>query len=229
MTDTIGSITKIPSIKMVYSFLSKWGVKGDTILDVGCGHGNASLLMQLMFPEKLLLSCDISEDTCKYVKYGESLRNVICCDATKLPLKDESVALIVCNQLIEHVENENGLVGDLHRVLKRGGHVVVTSVLRKRWGVAFYKNKKGQLMFGADHVREYRSRKQFVALFDPYFAIFETRLVPIPICPFAQIYYLLANLRLIKYNPQFARNPLLGKLSLPRPGVSHIGLIGRKE
>jgi len=45
----------------------------------------------------------------------------LCADGARLPLPNESVDAIVCNQVYEHIENQAGLVAEMHRVLKPGG------------------------------------------------------------------------------------------------------------
>ncbi len=48
-------------------------------------------------------------------------------DVQDIPLADESVDVIICNHLLEHVESENRALSELYRILKRGGWGVLLS------------------------------------------------------------------------------------------------------
>ncbi len=47
-------------------------------------------------------------------------------DAESIPLAGESVNSILCTELLEHVEDLEGVMSELHRVLKEGGILLVT-------------------------------------------------------------------------------------------------------
>ena len=46
----------------------------------------------------------------------------IICDLEKLPFKDESISLIVCNSVFEHLKNPNKVKQEVLRVLKPNGY-----------------------------------------------------------------------------------------------------------
>ncbi len=48
-----------------------------------------------------------------------------------LPLPDDSVDLVTCNAVIEHVERPDILLAESHRVLRPGGKLVVTTPSRQ--------------------------------------------------------------------------------------------------
>jgi SAM-dependent methyltransferase len=45
----------------------------------------------------------------------------VCGDGTQSPLRDESVDIVICNQVYEHVEDQPGLAHEIYRILKRDG------------------------------------------------------------------------------------------------------------
>jgi SAM-dependent methyltransferase len=61
------------------------------------------------------------------LKYGREIASPnlfpLCGDGARLPLPDESVDCIICNQVYEHIENQTGLVVEMHRVLKPDGFI----------------------------------------------------------------------------------------------------------
>ncbi len=48
-------------------------------------------------------------------------------DVQNIPLKDESFDVIICNHLLEHVEDDMKALGELHRIMRRGGWGIVLS------------------------------------------------------------------------------------------------------
>ena len=48
-------------------------------------------------------------------------------DIQQIPLADESFDVVICNHLMEHVEDDLRAMRELHRILKRGGWGVLLS------------------------------------------------------------------------------------------------------
>lgn len=42
-------------------------------------------------------------------------------DVQSIPLKDESIDVVICNHLLEHVEDDRRAMAELYRILKKGG------------------------------------------------------------------------------------------------------------
>ena len=88
--------------------------------------GASTCIMSRYFAEhfKTVLALDNDKVGLQYGKQMASPNLVpICGDGTRLPLPDESVDAIICNQVYEHIENQTGLVAEMHRVLKPTGCV----------------------------------------------------------------------------------------------------------
>ncbi len=82
-----------------------------TVLDLG--GGGQSYLQYMDIPEDASLkNFDIKE--------GEPYHSIDF-ETDALPLGDESVDMVLCFNLLEHIYNHNFLVGEIHRVLKEGG------------------------------------------------------------------------------------------------------------
>jgi len=45
----------------------------------------------------------------------------MCCDIENIPIKDDSVDVVISIAVLEHVENPEKVVGEIHRILKKGG------------------------------------------------------------------------------------------------------------
>jgi SAM-dependent methyltransferase len=96
-------------------------------------------------------------------------------DATHLPFADASFDLACALDVIEHVDDDRAALGELHRVLRPGGHLLATvPALRLLWG------RQDVL---AEHRRRYARREFAAAVQDNGFEItrlsyFNTLLFP---------------------------------------------------
>lgn len=92
------------------------------ILDVGCGTGiNLKYLQELGKAYGL----DISEDALKFSR-SRGLPSLICGSADKLPFKDGFFDQVLALDVIEHIDEDLSAVRELCRVLKPGGHLIIT-------------------------------------------------------------------------------------------------------
>lgn len=107
-------------IKVLQDF-SKEGLKELACLDIG----SSNCIMSRVFADyfKQITALDTDWVALKDAKQNENKENLslVCGDATSLPIKDKSVDVVICNQVYEHVENQLGLVKEIHRVLKDDG------------------------------------------------------------------------------------------------------------
>jgi len=101
------------------------------VLDVGVvGHtreamqGTEWLHGRLSQCAKQCVGVDVLEEEVAWLR-GRGM-NVICCDLSKAPL-ESLFDLIVCGELIEHVDAPGPLLKNLARMLKRDGRVVFTT------------------------------------------------------------------------------------------------------
>ena len=46
-------------------------------------------------------------------------------DVQQIPLEDESIDVVICNHILEHVEDDRKALRELHRILRKGGWGVV--------------------------------------------------------------------------------------------------------
>ena len=89
------------------------------ILDIGCGAGYLdSMLCQ---KSKLYIGIDFVDE--RKIRSFPFLRAT----TLKLPFKDNSFNIIICNHVIEHVHNPDKLLYEINRLLKRDGICYITS------------------------------------------------------------------------------------------------------
>jgi len=96
-----------------------------TVLDIGAGLGTDLLLVKSNNPTVVLNGVEF------YPPYQEILKskNIKVCslnvEKDKLPFNDESVDLIICNQVFEHLKEIWWVMSEISRVLKVNGQLIV--------------------------------------------------------------------------------------------------------
>ena len=93
----------------------------EPFLDIGCREG--ILLRQLNCKA---YGVDISEEAISFVHNG------IVADAEALPFPDESFNTVGAIHVIEHIPDMEKAISEIHRVLKKDGHVLVEIPLQKK-------------------------------------------------------------------------------------------------
>ena len=84
------------------------------VLDVGCGHQ----VYRDWFEAQPYIGVDVTRE--------DSSPNVVALGGA-LPFADESFDAVLCTQVLEHVPNPFELMSEVARVLRRGGHLVLTA------------------------------------------------------------------------------------------------------
>ncbi len=219
---------------MIEQFIDKLHNDPTVILDLGCGRGMTSFLLRKRFSRPLLLSLDTEESSLRYLVVNGINGDVVCANATMLPLRDTSIDLVVCDQVIEHVEKQHNLISELFRVSKPGSSVIVGSVMRKRFAISAYRGQNGKIALSYDHVREYSSKQEFASLFKDQFDIEEISAVPVWFPLFSTIFAILVKLRICADDPTPIRelstkHPWINRFKLPRPGFYFIYAVCRRN
>jgi len=120
-------------------------------------------------PEKHLSKIFISSDNIKYIqgdKYNYS-ENTLKLDIAHIPFPDNEFDVIICNHVLEHVQNDRLAMSELFRVLKHNGwailQVPVSLTLQKTYeDPNIISPKQREKAFGqSDHVRIY-SKKNYI-------------------------------------------------------------------
>jgi SAM-dependent methyltransferase len=90
-------------------------------LDVGCGDSPyQSLLLQAPFQISQLLGLDRLSDRCQHAP-----PDLVWSDG-RIPLPDASIDSALCTEVLEHCPNPSDVLQEVHRVLKPGGHLLIT-------------------------------------------------------------------------------------------------------
>ncbi|MCX6799397.1 MAG: class I SAM-dependent methyltransferase [Candidatus Diapherotrites archaeon] len=123
----------------------------DRLLDMGCGTGK--LLGKLRNRE--LYGCDISKKALSLVAKRAKTRRVNL--EKRLPYKSAFFDCVVLREVIEHIESRSHLMGEINRILKKGGRLIVTTPNRHSTVfIPYFVLKR----FAMQPVEEWLSRKQ---------------------------------------------------------------------
>ena len=94
------------------------------VLDVGTSAGtNLRMLRDLGFDD--VTGLDLSEDAIRFC-LDKGLGTVKQGDVTAMPFADESFALVIASDIIEHVDDDARALAEIARVLRPGGTVLIT-------------------------------------------------------------------------------------------------------
>lgn len=113
-------------LKVVYKILfNGTPLKGKKFLDVGCGLGFFASKAGKLGAD--VYGIDIGERLINISRKRYPKGKFSVASAARLPFKDNSFDLILCTEVIEHVNNQNKALSEIFRVLKKGGYLVLTT------------------------------------------------------------------------------------------------------
>jgi len=97
----------------------------DAVLDLGCGSGNLLTLLE----GSEITGVDLSDYLLTLAKnrvQGRPNIKILRENAEQLPFGDNSFDRVVCSEVLEHVQNPDRVLKEIHRVSKPGARIVIT-------------------------------------------------------------------------------------------------------
>jgi len=115
--------SRTQKFKKILSVLQDFnpGTQSLKCLDIGCSSGIITSLLGNHF--LMAIGIDIDQEALQYAKsHSASSRvNFWVSDSMTLPFKADTIEVIVCNQVYEHVPDANRMMTEIYRVLKKEG------------------------------------------------------------------------------------------------------------
>jgi ubiquinone/menaquinone biosynthesis C-methylase UbiE len=137
-----------------------------SLVDLGCGDGSLLYALyhnNLLKDSKHIVGVDISKTRIKRLSYFCPFADGIIADVQDLSqIHDNYFDIAISTQVIEHVPSDFKMLQEVNRILKSGGYLYISTVIKKRCGFWIYWNKGFKL--DPTHVREYSSDQQFINL-----------------------------------------------------------------
>jgi len=98
-----------------------------TVLDIACGSGYGTNM--LATKAKKVFGVDIDPDAVKYAneQYGDKNIEFMTGEATKIPLEDNSIDVVITFETIEHVKNYRLFLTEIDRILKKDGLLLIST------------------------------------------------------------------------------------------------------
>jgi len=93
------------------------------VLDVGCGDGHFA---NSTFPDKQFIGIDPSFSALMEAKKLGNYSSLINCDGEYLPVKKGCIDSVISNSVLEHIDQVDSVISEIHHVLKKGGQLFVT-------------------------------------------------------------------------------------------------------
>ena len=143
-----------------YAIVSNY-IKDKIVLDIASGEGYGSNLISK--EASFVYGVDIDEATIQAAKakYKKENLNFLCGSASKIPLVDKSIDVVVSFETIEHHDEHDQMMVEVKRVLKPNGIFILSTPDK-----LYYSDKRG---FNNEfHVKELY-KNEFEVLINKYF------------------------------------------------------------
>ena len=132
------------------------------LLDVGCWEGVSTLKRARALGADRILGIEIYEHAAAQAAERGIELSRLDMETEGFPWPDDSVDVVVCNQVLEHLKNIWLPMSEMHRVLRPGGHAILSvpnlASLHNRFLLAFGRQPTSIRTFGP-HIRGYTLRQ----------------------------------------------------------------------
>jgi len=145
----------------IFSFLSEIfeNNRVTTFVDIGCAEGFYIKYVSSVCSGVFCVGADIARAYVKKAKVSGKKLNTeyIVCDIENLPFQDNSIDIVLCSEVLEHVHNYRGAltetcrIGKKYLVISFPGHSLLYSAINK---MEFVRNFVDKLKLDVGHVSE---------------------------------------------------------------------------
>ena len=102
-----------------------------TVLDIGCGDGTAAATAAPLLTDHRIIGVDWSQDA--LTRARTNLPYTVRGELTALPLRSASADAVLFSEVIEHLVDPDTALAEIHRVLRPGGHLMLSTPNLAAW------------------------------------------------------------------------------------------------
>ncbi|MBU2638234.1 MAG: class I SAM-dependent methyltransferase [Nanoarchaeota archaeon] len=143
--------------------------KPKNILDIGCGNGFVTKELAKTFPKAKITAVDIEAEKIAYAKKNNNLSNITYQrrNLFRLGFKKNSFDLVICNEVIEHLQNYKKALEIISSLSSE--HIIVSVPNEPFFRIATFLRGKFLRSLGnmPGHIHNW-SKDEFVKLLGPY-------------------------------------------------------------
>jgi len=133
------------------------------VVDYGCGDGHLIWTLRhsgLLVRAGRVIGLDISAIRLKRFHKNTGFDTLLHAPETPLPIEDGSVDVLLSTMVIEHAPDDHWMMAQIQRVLREGGRVYLTTVVKRKWAWYFRRSPDGRWVLDSTHEREYGSQAE---------------------------------------------------------------------
>lgn len=118
---------ELEHLNRYYFAINQFDIKDKIVLDIASGEGYGSNI--IASKSKYVYGIDISKDAIEYASQRYQKKNIqfIQGAADKIPLKNNSIDIVVSFETIEHHNKHSEMLKEIKRVLKENGVLIMSS------------------------------------------------------------------------------------------------------
>ncbi len=145
-------------------------VKPKTILDVGCGEGFIDAFLIEKMPEISIVGIDNNKNALKKAKELAPVLKVREGDIYALPFKNKSFDMVLCIEVLEHLDTPSKALVELKRVTNK--YCLISVPCEPFFRISNFLGAKNTTRFGNDpeHIQHW-TKKEFCQLVEKHFRI----------------------------------------------------------
>lgn len=92
----------------------------ELILEIGSG------VSTMTEPGKGIIYSDISPEALQHLTAHKAIHHGLVMSVTHIAFRDESIPVIICSEVLEHVKDDEAALDEMYRVLEPGGSLILT-------------------------------------------------------------------------------------------------------
>ncbi len=125
--------SELPRVREAVKLLIRHGIRANVYVDLGCNDGSIAVEVAKVVGAKNIYCIDIDRNALAKAKEKGLITHEIDLSIGKIPLNEESADLITAFEVIKHLINPDNMLREAHRILKRGGHLLITTPNLVSW------------------------------------------------------------------------------------------------